>query len=293
MIPAFFLYGEPLRTPDERTVHVETIAARSHLHAWNIRPHRHRDLQQILLVQRGRIEASLDVRNETLRAPAVIIVPPDTVHAFRFQEHTLGLVVSFGSELAREIASPTRGLLEFLKRPAAYSLDRAAIQATDLERLAAMLLREFARSAPGRNLALSGLLGALLANVLRLAPDYTAAEAPGETREQEIVARYRHLIERRYLDHAGISDYAHELGTSEARLRRCCVAVSGQSPMELLHQRLLVEAARQLRYTSMTVTQVAYFLGFEDPAYFSRFFTLRMRMSPRRFRQRQGGSLRA
>jgi len=108
-----------------------------------------------------------------------------------------------------------------------------------------------------------------------------------------IVARYRHLIERRYRNHAGISDYAHELGTSEARLRRCCLAVTGQSPVELLHQRLLVEAARQSRYTSMTVTQVAYFLGFEDPAYFSRFFTRRMRMSPRRFRQRQGGSLRA
>src|SRR5207344_2664067 len=43
-VPAFFLYGEPLQPPDERVVHVETIAARSRLHDWVIEPHRHRDL---------------------------------------------------------------------------------------------------------------------------------------------------------------------------------------------------------------------------------------------------------
>ena len=35
----------------------------------------------------------------------------------------------------------------------------------------------------------------------------------------------------------------------------------------------------------MSVTQVAYYLGFEDPAYFSRFFARRMGISPRAFRR--------
>lgn len=61
--------------------------------------------------------------------------------------------------------------------------------------------------------------------------------------------------------------------------------------MPLLHQRLLVEAERQLRYTSMPIAQVAYHLGFEDPAYFSRFFSRRMRISPRGFRERAGATL--
>src|SRR5438876_721769 len=193
-IPAFFLYGEPLRAPDERTVHVETIAARSQFHGWNIRPHRHRDLQQILLVRRGWVEASVDGRNVTLRAPAVIVVPPDSVHGFRFQERTVGLVVSFSSEFAREMARTTRALLDFLEHPSVYPLDRSAIRATDLESLCAMLLREFARSAPGRNLALSGLLGTLLGNLLRLVPGNTAAEAATATRDLELVASYCHLM---------------------------------------------------------------------------------------------------
>ena len=92
-IPAFFLYGEPLRTSDERTVHVETIAARSSLHEWKIRPHRHRDLHQVLFLQRGSVVAAIDDRSSELRAPAAIVVPPLSVHSFRFQEGTIGWVM--------------------------------------------------------------------------------------------------------------------------------------------------------------------------------------------------------
>jgi AraC family transcriptional regulator, transcriptional activator of pobA len=52
----------------------------------------------------------------------------------------------------------------------------------------------------------------------------------------------------------------------------------------MVHARLLVEAARQLRYPASSVAEVAYLFGFEDPAYFSRFFKERMRVSPRAFR---------
>lgn len=286
-IPAFFLYGEPLRTTDERTVHVETIATRSRLHEWKIRPHRHRDLHQALLLQRGSVAAAIDDLSAELRAPAVIVVPPGSVHSFRFQEGTVGLVMSFGADLAREFASASRGLMDFLERPAACPLNRSAIKATDLGQLSQMLLREFSRSAKGRDIALSGLLAALLANLLRLTRNDAADTAGAATREREIVARYRQLIEQRYRDHASIANYARELGTSETRLRKACLAVTGQSPVEIAHQRLLVEAERQLRYTSMSVTQIAYFLGFEDPAYFSRFFTRSLRMSPRSFRARK------
>jgi AraC-like DNA-binding protein len=48
--------------------------------------------------------------------------------------------------------------------------------------------------------------------------------------------------------------------------------------------RMLVEAERQLRYTAMSVSQVAYYLGFEDPAYFSRFFRRRTGLPPKSFR---------
>lgn len=50
--------------------------------------------------------------------------------------------------------------------------------------------------------------------------------------------------------------------------------------------RVLFEAKRQLRYTSKAVSEIAYALGFDDPAYFTRFFSRRAGMSPRAYRAR-------
>ena len=283
-VPAFYLYGESLQPPDERLIHIETIAARSRLHDWIIRPHRHRDLHQLLLIERGRVEARLDERTAPLRAPAVILVPPGAVHSFRFQPETVGVVVSFASTLAEELRAASPGLAEHLEKCNALVLDRAALRQTDLRALAAMLLREFGRSAPGRRLALRGTLAALLANLQRLLPDMADTVATVSSRDRELVARFREQMERRFRQHPALTEYAALLRTSESRLRRACLAVTGQSPVELVHLRLLLEAERQLRYTSMSVTQVAYHLGFQDPAYFSRFFARRTGVSPRAFR---------
>jgi len=164
-------------------------------------------------------------------------------------------------------------------------LPRAALRETDLQPLAQMLLREFGRSAAGRRAALRGLLGALLANIQRLLHEPADASAVG-SRDQELIARFREQVERSFREHVAVAEYAARLQTTETTLRRACYAAAGQSPIDLIHLRLLIEAERQLRYTSMSVTQVAYYLGFEDPAYFSRFFTRSMGVSPRAFRRR-------
>jgi AraC family transcriptional activator of pobA len=286
-IPAYFLYGEPPRTPDSRTAHVETIAARSAPVNWKIRAHRHRELHQVLFMQRGRVGVSLDAQRLNLRAPAVVVMPPGCVHAFDFQRDSEGLVVTFGADLSRVLARDAQGLARFLDTPAALALDPAVQRETDLEALAALLLREFSRSAPGREPAVTGLLSALLANLQRLAEHLHQGHSAPHSRELELVARFRHALGRQFQNHTGIATYARQLGASETRLRRACLAAAGESPIGLVHRHLLVEAERQLRYTSMSVSQIAWYLGFKDAAYFSRFFTRARGASPRAFRNAQ------
>ena len=283
-IPAFFLYGEPLQAPDERMVHVETIATRSRQHNWNIRPHRHRDLHQVLFIQRGQVDAQVDEIAESLRAPAIVVSPPGVVHSFRFQPGTIGFVTSFAPGLVPELESEGSNIAHFLQRPAVLALERASVKATDLAMLGDMLLREFGRSAPGRHVALRGLVAAMLANVMRLTRLSKTSGPDAPAPESELVARFRRLVELRYREKVGLVSYATVLGVSQTRLRRACLHVAGQSPGELVHLRLLVEAERQLRYTSMSIAQIGYHLGFQDPAYFSRFFQNRMGQSPRKFR---------
>lgn len=284
-MPAFFLYGEPPRAPDEATVHVETIAARSRQHGWRIAAHRHADLQQVLIVQRGRADVRLDGGRGVLTGPAVVIVPPGCVHAFGFQAGTRGIVISFAAARVAALAAAADPLRQLLRRGVMASLSPDQVGATDLGALCAMLLREFERSAAGRESVLWALLTALVGNIGRLVePQGHRDGSPATARQRELVARFREVIERRCREHPPLAEYARALDVSVARLRRACHAVTGQHPGALVQARLLVEAQRQLRYTTMTIAEVGYYLGFEDPAYFTRFFGRLAGQSPSLFR---------
>lgn len=284
-IPAFFLYGEPPQPPDEGTVHIETIAARSRLHDWNIHPHRHRDLHQLLVVQSGGVVAQVDDLTITAAAPCAVIVPPNVVHAFSFEPDTVGLVASFAGGLARDVIGRSAALQQFLGEPGFIVLSKRTFRATDISTLATMVLLEFGRSAGGREVALRGLLAALVANLYRVG--LRAGHHLGSgARDRGLVAKFREAIERRFMGHASLGDYCRDLGVSESQLRRACLRVADQAPVALIHLRMIVEAERQLRYSTMAVAQVAYLLGFEDPAYFTRFFRQRSGLSPKAFRAR-------
>ena len=74
-MPAYALYGEPASLPGIDALHAESIAARSQLHGWEIRPHRHAQLCQLLVVRRGALQVLLDGQTQALRGPALVAVP--------------------------------------------------------------------------------------------------------------------------------------------------------------------------------------------------------------------------
>ncbi len=79
-LPLFHLYGDP---PDDQAfdfIHVETIASRSSIHDWLIRAHRHRNLFQILLIERGGGDMTFEAATLGFTAPAAILVPPPPHH---------------------------------------------------------------------------------------------------------------------------------------------------------------------------------------------------------------------
>ena len=75
------------------------------------------------------------------------------------------------------------------------------------------------------------------------------------------------------------------LGVSRDRLLHACRRRFGRPPIEIVHQRVLLEAQRGLIYTARTIEQIGSALGFEDPAYFSRFFKKHTGIGPQRYRR--------
>ena len=115
-IQSYSLFGESQHLPD--VLHCETIAARSVLHDWELAPHRHTRLHQVLLIESGGGVAHLDGEQHALAAGALINVPPGHVHAFRFTQHTQGWVATLADELMDEIFVRVGDVRRDLARPA-------------------------------------------------------------------------------------------------------------------------------------------------------------------------------
>jgi AraC family transcriptional regulator, transcriptional activator of pobA len=284
-IPSFFLYGEaPRAADDEPTLHVEPIEFRSAPHHWKIDPHVHRTLHQVIFVLRGHGVSLAEGAMIEYCPPALVMVPAGTVHGFDFEPGTEGFVMSMSDDLLREISRRDGSISTLFDKSTTLELPGEALRATDLTSSFKMLVREFDCTLPGHSLALEGLLKVILANVLRLSRPSGECSDAAASRYRRIVMQFRELIESAFREGWSLADYASGLKVSQSRLRKACLSVTEQSPMQLVHARILLEAKRQLRYTSASVSEIAYALGFEDPAYFTRFFSQRTGLSPRAFR---------
>lgn len=284
-IPVFSLYGEVQEAPADTFVHIEHIATRSERYRWEIDRHVHQGLRQVLVVFSGGVALRLDDAESAPKAPCAVVVPSSTVHAFRFRPGTVGRVLTFAESVTAQ-GAPDRAALVDALFAAPLVIDLAASD-TGRERLA-RLLDEIGEELEERSLGWTMMLEWLVSSaLLLLARSRTVAltaDAVGLP-QRELYARFRTLLERRFAEHLPIADYADALGVTESRLNRAVRSVTGKSAFETAQDRLLLEARRKLVYIAAPVSTLAYELGFEDPAYFWRFFRRRTGMTPTEFRR--------
>ena len=82
-IPSYRLYREKSGESGDFWIHSETIPVRTHLHNWEISPHRHDSFFQIFCLSAGSGEITGRDEPVPLCAPCAIFVPPGDVHGFR------------------------------------------------------------------------------------------------------------------------------------------------------------------------------------------------------------------
>lgn len=277
VIPNFSLFGEAGDLPD--VVHCETIAARSTLNEWEFAPHRHGRLHQMLLVEKGGGEARFETGTVALAAMTLVNVPTGHVHGFSFVPGTDGFVVTLASETLDQLLGGDDALRRTLARAAAAPADE------ETPALMRRIFAEFARRDFARAQMLKSLTGALAGQAARaVAGTGGGGEARAGTR---LLRRFEALMEAHYLAHWSVADYAAALAVTPTHLTRLARAATGRPASRLIEERLVREARRNLAFTNLPVATIAYSLGFDDPAYFSRVFARASAgVSPRAFRTR-------
>jgi AraC family transcriptional activator of pobA len=284
-IPAFALYGESAASSHDM-LHIEDVQSRSKLYQWEIQPHVHRGLYQVLWLQQGAADVLLDEQRVSVPGPAAIVVPPGVVHGFRFAANTDGMVLTLSARFLEEgefqaVGDAFRALFS---APGVMVCEPEQAGTARLSALFRELLAEF---------LLPGSEGSPVPVWLTRALVWRLAQANAREQQSLDQRAYRHqalftrfllLVEQHFLEHWPLDAYASRLGLSTPRLNRLVRAERGVGALELVHERLTREACRRLIYIAAPAARLAAELGFEDPAYFSRFFKRRTGHSPQAYR---------
>lgn len=283
-IPVYQLYGEDGHwlTPD--LLHCEAIATRSRLHNWEIKPHSHHGLFQLLWLEQGQAKLQLDGWTGRLEAGCVLMVPQHCVHGFQFSLDAQGEVVTMAYPFLERLGTELSRTLLSASGPRIFTLNEHNERAL-IEAMLQKLLKEYRCQHMHRRELIEASLTVVLASLMQNALSSNTQQTEHPKRARRYLTDFTNLIEQDYASHHRLDYYANKIGISNAHLNAVCREFAQRSALDLVHERIMLEAKRNLVYTTMTIRTVSDALGFSDPAYFTRFFKRQAGIAPKEFRQ--------
>lgn len=279
LIPEFFVYGEPARAIDVGFLHVETVLARASVHRGRVLAHKHPQLAQITFWTSGSGIYRIEDETWSFSAPTVSFMPSGVVHGFDIEPGTDAIVVSVADAALAAITEHSALPLD----QAVFVTGRGEMALWQrLGETLRMIQAEYAEEQAGAEKILPPLIAVALSHIARLDAQSHAVTVPAAV---ALGGRLRRLIDRHFRDDWPVERYVEELGTTRHLLDKASHQVLGSGVRQAIGERRLVEAKRLLLFTIRTVEDVAYETGFNDPAYFSRFFRQVVGVSPAAWRK--------
>src|SRR5690606_35236722 len=96
---------------------------------------------------------------------------------------------------------------------------------------------------------------------------------PYESRKyNSIYKSFKQLVTIHALNEVKVTDYAKRLFVTAGHLNDVIKEVTGKNAKNIINEQRILEAKRLLFWTNTPIREVAYQTGFDDPAYFTRFF---------------------
>lgn len=227
-------------------------------------PHRH-DFYEILWVRAGSGRHLIDFQEYSLSSRTIFFIKPGQINKF-ISDEIAGYVVEFNEEFFHQEPQDRLILAKFNQF---HTIELSHRDEIVIGTLLDLIRDEYI--AEDHNLRLvRTYLKALVINLsraLKKLPEPSAHDS-----DSERVANVKSLLEENFRARKNVIFYAESLHLSPKRLNEILKLKIGKTMTELIHSRLALEARRELAFSQLSVKEIAIRLGFQDPAYFSRFF---------------------
>jgi AraC family transcriptional activator of pobA len=251
--------------------------------------HRH-DYHELIWVRDGRGRHLLDGRPFPVRPHTVTVIGRGQVHVFERGEDLHGAVVRFRDEGLGQ-SGARRATPEWLL--AGQGGRTVVVPPTEAPRLDALidaLAAELQRPPDEHSADIQHhLLSTILLWIERWYDASRTERREADDAEVQLHRRFTRRLEEDFARHHDAAHYADALGVPAAALSRALAHVTGRATKDLITDRVMLEAARLLRFTDLAVSEVSHRVGFADPLYFSRAFKRRHAESPHAYRDHARG----
>ncbi len=235
-------------------------------------PHRH-NYYAIIWVKKGKGVHRLDLDKFDVEDNSVYCISPGQVHLLSVERPVEGYVISFTTDFINVSSESFAMVFEsgiFNAFGHSPVIKVGADVQPDLEEMALKMFREYENYFLLRAEILRGLLKIFLIYLTRNFAETTPEGL--QSRNYQTVRSFFLLVDKYYTTKKLVSDYAGELAVTPNYLNEVVKKITGHPASYHLQQRIVLEAKRLISFSSLSMKEIAYKLGFDDAAYFSRYF---------------------
>lgn len=234
--------------------------------------HRH-DYFTLIWVLAGSGLQYIDLEKHPISAGTVYAIAPGQIHLLQADPGIRGFAIAFTAEFLCRHEDNYALLYQsgiFNSAAAASIIAVPSMIQAELEDVAGKLLKEFGNFFLLRAEILRTYLKLFL---LYLSRNFQAAEkdAPN-TANAKLVRQFLELLDQQYATKKMVTEYARELAVTPNYLNEIIKKKTGIPASDHIRNRIILEAKREAAYADSSMKEIAYRLGFEDLAHFSKYF---------------------
>lgn len=227
---------------------------------------------------------NLDGSRVPFEGPCALLLPTDCVHGLDYAIDVDRWVVTIEEAYLMQLNGKLHEFIDFWSVPRIIPLAASGDAGMEFYGLIRKLKKEVESDSVGQVVGAEALLTTLLLMLVRQTDLEKTGNEGAMRNDIRLVDRFRKLIDQHYRENLPLQDYASMMAVSLVQLRTACVSATEQSPTKMIHARIVTEAKRLLIFGDKSVEQIAFWLGFADAAYFTRFFRREVGQAPSQFR---------
>lgn len=238
----------------------------------------------------GETSVSFNLHEFRLKKDSMFIFTPKNILQVNSQQYFKADVIAISPDFMRRINIDIKNMMPlFLKFVENPTLALTPEESRSMRGMIAQIERE--NRGPETHFSfdiVSGLIAATIYKVGDIMYHYLAEHPEGQNnshnRAEEYFKQFTHLLGEHFREERSVGFYARQLCITPKYLTTLIKRISGQSVSEWIDNYVILEAKTLLKYSTMSIQEIAYYLNFPNQSFFGSYFKRNTGMSPSQYK---------